>query len=162
MENQNQVQEVQEIQEQTQPKRSGFITFWLWMMVILNPVGGVINLYHSLSNFGIISSIDEMYRNYYWGTPLGIYDACSELLLNCLSFVVMGCAIMMLKWKKSGLWLYIGCMALAVLLNGSRMCIWGANEMAYYIIAGYIMSPAIMALILSIKKNGVSCWSQMK
>ena len=130
------------------PKRNLFVTFWLWLCIIFN---------------GIMISIDIHDGFYYF------YESVSAVL------TIVG-YIMLLKWRKWGFYLVCLVWILQYILSISDL------DLVYYMVhtvhwtftnristtsdLGYLGTLlnnfGILLGILQIKKNGVSCWSQLR
>ncbi len=74
-------------------QRHGFITFWLWFMIVINIIVGITNF---ASGMGMIT-----------------------ILAGGLSIVNVINAILLLNWKKVGFWLFIVTAICACVLNFS-------------------------------------------
>ena len=127
-----------------QVKRHGFITFWLWLMIIANGVLGVLAL------IGLLS---------------GGADG-AELVTGCVSAVLllanMFAAIQLLRCKRIGFWIFVAVAAINVvmaIIGGAES---GAWPDAIRTMAGSILGPVILYAILGIKKEDVPYWTQLQ
>ena len=130
------------------PKRNLFVTFWLWLCIIFN---------------GIMISIDIHDGFYYF------YESVSAVL------TIVG-YIMLLKWRKWGF--YLVCLAWTLQYFFVRFhdyCMYYpdltisdffirsiCNGSVLGYIGFFLINFGILLGILQIKKNGVSCWSQLR
>lgn len=73
-------------------ERHGFITFWLWFMIIVNLAAGI-------ANFAMSD-----------GQAHGI-------VIGCLGLVNMASAVCLLNWKKIGFWIFVGVATCSCILN---------------------------------------------
>ena len=139
-------------------QRHGFVTFWLWLMIIANVCATFAYFSEATSSRGDNNTI-LMYTS----------AVCSVIC-------VLG-ATLLLKWKKWGFWLIVVNAAAHVFAT-----IYLCNEMAhsyiYYssnyryheyptvpqemLIFSTAFSLLILFAILHIKKDGKSCWSLLK
>ncbi|MBQ7819474.1 MAG: hypothetical protein IJ341_07240 [Bacteroidales bacterium] len=157
-------------------ERAGFITFWLWFGIIANIISAPINIYKlfNISNLGylgmnlIINDVDISPFNNSIHIPqymlIGTTILCTILLIKAYT--------LLLNWEKKGFFIF----TISVLINiiMSFIC-YSMIQNAYlsiglsmdYSTAKYVtmigscISIVILWAILQIKKNGVSCWSQL-
>lgn len=133
-------------------ERNGFVTFWLWLGIISN----VAVLLFSLNDGDFLSN--------------GIFTA--GLILS-VGIAIVGLA-MLLNWRKMGFWLVvIGnliSVATVIYLQFEVSELYrsigmeGGIDTASLIktIGQSIVSLGILYGVLQIKKNGISCWSQLE
>ena len=119
------------MEPQAPQQRHGFVTFWLWFMVIANLITAIMSLI--------------MYEYGWYMIVSGI-----------LGFVNVAAAILLLNRKQLGFWLFVA----VALLNICLPLIIG-NISAMTLI-GAILGPIILCLILQLKKDGKSYWSQLQ
>ena len=127
-------------------QRNGFVTFWLWLILIAN----------------VISAIRCAFV-YYDQSAWMPSDIQTILLVSggASLFVAIG-AIVLLNWKKAGFWMIV----LASLLSDGLLLWLESNYRIAFdselMIISSIVGLLILFLVLRIKKNGLSCWSQLK
>lgn len=118
--------------------RHGFVTFWLWLGIIMNVVLALIMV-------SVFTSDNTI--------PLG------SLLLVILTPVmdIVG-SVLLLNWKKFGFWLRVisSVYFIVVILFSFK----SFSESLDYIIMA-VISPIILLAILQIQKDGISCWKQL-
>ena len=131
-------------QEAPKPERHGFITFWLWLIAILNGVAGLVLLAGAAES--------------------GYYDSMVRVMIiftGVLSLLHATGAGLLLAWKKAGFYLII-CVAVLSLffsiLTGVMYEAWGET---FRSIISSVVSPIILWFILNIKKNDVPYWELM-
>lgn len=126
-------------------KRNGFVTFWLI-------TGIIINLMYSIFSFCTISSSFSFGMNV-------------TAIVSGICMIV--CYALLLGWLKIGYWIMIGVATISavcnVWFNLSRPAL---SHMSYLpSIIALISAPVgliVLWAILQIRKNGVSCWKQLK
>lgn len=157
-------------------QRNGFVTFWLWFGIICSVFSGIfgsiaMSSYSNLGYYGI-QLISE---------GIDISHAASKLENASITLVITTivsaiCLItgytLLLKWRKAGFWIII---VSAIVLSCINLYAFGQISEAYSEIglyfdstvttitwvAGSFISWIILWAILQIKKNGISCWSQL-
>lgn len=126
------------IREFIMKTRHGFVTFWLWLGIIMNVVLALIMV-------SVFTSDNTI--------PLG------SLLLVILTPVmdIVG-SVLLLNWKKFGFWLRVisSVYFIVVILFSFK----SFSESLDYIIMA-VISPIILLAILQIQKDGISCWKQL-
>lgn len=165
-------------------QRNGFVTFWLWLGIICSIRLGIIcsinsgifganaiSSYRNLGSYGmdlIIAGVD-------YSHAANMLENASNILVITSIVSAICCIIgynMLLKWKKAGFWLLI---AASIVLSCFNLYAMGMISDAYSEIGLYldhttititqmicpIISCIILWAILQIKKNGISCWSQL-
>ena len=142
--------------------RNGFITFWLWFMIIANLFSAIL----LIRNF--VASFDFLFGDFKILTIISVISG----VFGSLCYIIS--AAKLLNWKKSGFRLM---MVVAIILMGVNTAVFflldkaasdagiggvsfGPNTL--YTIAGGILSLIVLRAILGIKKDGVSCWSQLE
>ena len=160
----------------TERQRNGFVTFWLWFCIVcsvISGISGVMSFQFIISNLGHLkyqlspASIDTSLVTQIWNY-LDIMICTTVVSAICC---IIG-YIMLLKWKKAGFWLLIivsiviSCINLYVMDFLSEAC----AEIGSFSFPSYTTTMQVVAsvigwivlwAILQIKKNGVSCWSQL-
>lgn len=148
--------------ENQEKKRHGFVTFWLWLMIIGNVISGLFNIIeHDMATW-IYASEAKQQEFFYVNYATGDYFRYAMLFLGCIAFLNVVGAILLLKWKKYGFWFFV---ASAIVTLGI-MCTyasWGGMTAAVVqSMLGAIVGPVFLCLILQLKKEGKSCWSQLE
>jgi hypothetical protein len=119
-------------------KRHGFVTFWLVLGVIFGPI------------LGIMCFISPQF--FAQSYPNATYS--SIMIMGLITMVGTIANILILCWKKIGLWLLFAVYGVSFLISISM----GVN-------IGYILSSlvgiAIVYGILHIRKNGKTTWEQL-
>lgn len=158
-------------------KRHGFVTFWLWLEIVINIIAVPYSLmsYQSLKNLGlygmqlISAGIDI---NPFVDT-IGIY------VLIMQATALMGATLLiigyrkLLNWQKSGFWLNASTAVVSCIINIIMMHFIGqeylklglllfASRQLVMVAIGVVISILIQWAILQIRKDGVSCWNQLK
>ena len=134
----NKVMETNVLNEQTK-QRPGFVTFWLWLGIIMNVVLALIMVSVFTTN-----------------NTLPILSLILALLIPVMDIVG---SILLLNWKKFGFWLKVisGVIFIAIILFSYKSF---SESLDYIIIA--VISPIILLAILQIQKDGISCWKQLE
>ena len=119
-------------------QRHGFVSFWLWLLMIANAVFAIIMVK--------VTPISNM-----------IISLFLALLLPLLN--ITG-SILLLNWKKFGFWLILGAPFYYFLIeiSGSVSTIDALTNLGLNL----ILFPLVLFAILQIKKNDESCWKQLK
>lgn len=158
-------------------ERAGFITFWLWFGIVVNLISVPFTILqlNSVSNLGylgielITQGVDVTPFVNSIHTPQ--YMLIGVTILSVILYII-GYALL-LKWKKMGFFIIV----IAALINVivTLICypmireaylsiglIVDYSMVKYTTLIGSCSSIFILWMILRIKKNGVSCWSQLK
>lgn len=122
---------------QEKRQRHVVVTVWLWLIIVAGLLSAILNVIYG------------------W-TYLCIVSACMALV-NAIS------AIIILRWKKNGYWLFVA----SSIIVFCTMCSYALMLQAMPVVVlrsilGAIVAPAILYAILCIKKNGVSCWKLLE
>jgi len=124
-------------------KRHGFTSFWLIFGMILNIIGCVFFLL-----LGIVVMVSPEVKQEL--TNISRLDILYVFLYVIIGFIYIISYILLLRWKKIGFWIYIGCTVFIILLNmqnGVRITL-----------LPYLINIAILWGVLHIRKNGYSTW----
>ena len=129
---------------ENRPKeRHGFVTFWL--------VFGI-----CFGIYGLIDSFSGSTNSFY--NVLKLFNLMSDIqrtFLTIQSIVYIVSYFLLLNWKKIGFWLIVGTDALsAFILSGS-----GGGILLWLVFLA--IKDVFLFGILSIRKNGISCWEQL-
>lgn len=117
--------------------RNGFVTFWLWLGIIVNSLLTIFWFSFLFSSVGLWDATPE---------PMS-----SRVITFICSFLLTAGYIMLLLWLKSGFYLLVGV---------------GVVESICFILSGMtikvvlaVLSPLlVLYLILQCSKNGKTCW----
>lgn len=163
---------------ETTQKRHGFITFWLWLGIIVNIISTPIGLI-SLNNIKNLGSYGMQMAA--WGVnldeltgSLGTYILIWEVILVISAILAIIGFIKLLNWKKFGFWLN-ACVSVVSGATGLIMAHLVSQEYAklgmildstYFSAPMTIFNIAVGILVLwavlQIRKNGVSYWKQLE
>lgn len=155
-------------------QRNGFVTFWLWLGIIGSLISGVVNFISisSISLGGYESALIEAG----YGSAVSAFDeGCKIILFSA----IVGCVctvigyFMILGWHKAGFWLLIvasivlSCINLYAIghISGAMNELgvsYDISTMVLSMVAGSFIGWIVLWAILQIKKNGKSCWSQLR
>lgn len=166
-------------------ERHGFVTFWLWLMILGNDLGVV---YGVLSSQHIYESIRETSRVISenpeaYNIESGVLDSFNEsanlhadILLICTLLSAV-CSIVfvifIMKWKKVGFWFWSGTVLVFGTINVILTNLFVKDfaslnlsmDLGIYFLIMLIMIPIVILVlwaILQIKKNGISCWKLLE
>ena len=142
-------------------KRHGFVRFWLWLMLIGNLFSGIYSIYNHNVAIWAYASLDMAQQFFYFNREIAHFYSYAMIALGCIGIVNTVSAIMLLNWKKIGFWMFLVMAVLNFCLMISFGCIGGWTTAIFQSIGGAILGPIILYLILLIRKNGISCWSQL-
>lgn len=117
--------------------RNGFVTFWLWLGIIVN---SLITIFW----FGFLFS------------SVGLWDATPEpmssrIITFICSILLTAGYIMLLLWLKSGFYLLVGVgvvESICLILSG----------MTIEVVLSVLLPLLVLYLILQSSKNGKTCW----
>jgi hypothetical protein len=126
-------------------KRHGFITFWLWLMIICGAITGI---YYFAKAETIAFQL--VYR-----TGKG-FDMCLIYLIGGLALINALFAVALLQWKKWGFWTICISAVIALIINTAI----GLNPVMS--IVGGMSGILILWVILQIKKDGIKCWNNLE
>lgn len=115
-------------------QRHGFVTFWLWFSIVVNVGMSIYGLY--LASINIIM-----------------------LLTAFLGIVNIVAAVLLLKWRKIGFYIFMGSAVLSIISNS---IILGGGINIFISFISPIVSVLIWWAILQIRKNGVSAWKLLE
>ena len=117
-------------------ERNGFVTFWLWMILVANMIGAVIAFFPKTM----------------WGSNYPDQYVAFSVASGVFGLVTVFGAQLLLSWKKIGF----------VVILVSSIC----NGLIALFTSGSfpvgIIGLVILWMILQLKKNGKSCWEQLK
>ena len=120
-------------------KRHGFVTFWLWFMIVGNIILAIPYISDMIKYKDILEGVNVIFN-----------------IINIIAIMLI------MKWRKIGFFIF--------LLLCIRTLIFIIMHQSYFISSGALMlsvasciiSPLTLFIILQIRKNGVSCWDQLK
>ena len=157
-------------------QRNGFVTFWLWLGIVCSILSGIfvsiaMNSYGNLGNYGIqlvMAGIDFSHAS------SQLENASIMLVITNILAAICNLIgyIMLLKWKKAGFWLIIveSLVVSSIIIYAMGLISEAYSEIGLYLdsavttitqVVGTCISWIILWAILQIKKNGISCWSQL-
>lgn len=117
-------------------QRHGCVTFWLWLVIIVN---GGISVFYAITMFDAYMSL----------MSLGFG------LLSILGVVNVLGSILLMRWNKLGFYLFLVNTVLAIILNIAIL------KMEYNVIISSMFAVIVWWGILHIKQNGISAWEHM-
>lgn len=142
-------------------RRNGFVTFWLWLMIVAN-AGSVIMQLISANYATWQYATSEKATQFFYGQPAIIYYYIgAAYFIAILSLVNVAGAIFLLKWKKLGYWLFVGSAAACFTIMVSFAIIGGITIPVGSSMFGAVSGPVALWAIMQIRKNGISCWRQL-
>ena len=152
-------------------ERHGFITFWLWLGIVLNIIGiigciiAAAELGKYSNNIANIEYIKSLVKD---SGPDVNLTAIYNMIMAQMIISIFLCAgnllanYLMLKWKKKGFYLRILTALIGVIMS---FIVCGISQQFGRAILGLIctiIGIAILYAILNIRKNGKSCYGQMQ
>ena len=143
-------------------ERHGFVTFWLWFMIIGNIAGAIMQVMSA--NYAVWAYATQENAELFFYVKHGMvgYYTCASYFMIVLSLINLAGAILLLKWKKIGYWLFVGSAATCLAIMISFAIFGGVTPAVGSSMAGAILGPVVLWAILQIKKNGVSCWKLLE
>lgn len=143
-------------------ERHGFVTFWLWLIVIGNVVGVIMQA--MAANYAILAYATDENAKIFFYFRHGIVDyyIYASYFMIVLSLVNIAGAIVLLKWEKLGYWLFVGSAATCLAIMVSFGILGGFTTAVVSSMIGAVIGPVVLWAILQIKKNGVSCWKLLE
>ena len=170
------IETVETIVNEQPRKRNWFVTTYLWLSIIGNVFSMIINistyrtLLRSLEEWKYLESDGSF--NYQMAREVLVNDGFISLIVALLEGVLLILFyVLILRWKKVGFWcaiiaIWVANIANLILTNMIEQTMIGLgypneqNEYKYLIIAAVF--SVILWAVLQIKKNGVSCWKNLK
>jgi hypothetical protein len=126
--------------ENQEKKRHGCVTAWLILMIVANSIFALVYFFAQ----GMMT--DAMPH-----IPTYIF-----LVLGFLTLCNVGCAILLLQWKRLGFWGFIATAAVAFVINIT----YNIGGVGTHISA--LVGIAILYGILQIRERNVSAWDNME
>ncbi|MDR2971637.1 MAG: protein kinase [Bacteroidales bacterium] len=120
------------------PKRNWFVSFWLWLLIVVNGI-----LVHWFAIGSVIADLS-----------LEVFIFCA--LASNLFLISLFSAIGLLKRIKLGFWIY--CFSTFSLLLLSNLLEFNTS---LFIMLGALFAIGVLFAILQIKKNGISAWKTL-
>lgn len=121
-------------------ERAGFVSFYLWMALILNALMGLAYFATIFTKKGMWSAYDPM-----WTRAYGFVS----------SMILFYGYHLLLRWHRNGFFVLVLMAGVSVIIN---LCNGGG-------VSVFSFSPffgiAILYAVLQIRKNGKSCWDQL-
>lgn len=156
-------------------QRHGFVTFWLWLGIIVNVISIplTIILYQRMSNLGYLGmqliaagiDIDPFSK------AIGSHVLIMQIVAAIAGIALIVGYSLILKWKKSGFWLAVVVAVIVAVVNVIMFNLIKNDYLSIGLLLDFnpivqlIATPIsliILWAVLQIKKNGVSCWKQLK
>ena len=142
-------------------QRHGFVTFWLWLMLLSNLAVAIYMIAERDLAIWIYATEEKAHLMFY-GIINGVDLFCNSMIvLAGLGVVNFIAAILLLKWKKAGFWVCIAASAINLIVMIILASIGGLSSAVISSIIGAIAGPLVLYGILQLKKNDVSCWKQL-
>lgn len=116
-------------------ERNGFITFWLWLVLVGN----------------IISSIIDFFPKTMWGRNYPDDLVVYSVILGCFGVINIIGVVLLLSWKKIGFTIFAVSTTIGSILSSLVMST----------IPFGVVGIVVLWFILTIKKNGISYWEAM-
>lgn len=117
-------------------ERHGFITFWLWLLVVSNILGAVVAFFPKVM----------------WGTNYPNEYVMLSVFTGILYLINVIGVCLLLAWKKLGFTIIVISSTIAALTLLTRM---GSVPVG-------LIGIVVLWFVLKIKKHGVSYWDAMK
>ena len=149
------------MENQEQKQRHGFISFWLWLMIIANIISGIYSICNHNIAIWAYASAEMAQQFFYVNHSVADFYSYALIGMGCLALVNAASAILLLKWNKIGFWMIVATSAVNLCIMIAFGCKGGWTGAVLQSMAGAVLGPVILYLILHIKKEGVSCWSQL-
>lgn len=143
-------------------ERHGFVTFWLWLMIISNIIGAIMQAMSANYAIWAYATYDNAQLFFYVEHGVVDYYICAAWIMVVLSLVNVAGAIMLLKWKKMGYWFIVGSAVACLAIMISFGVLGGFSASVVYSIVGAVIGPIALWAILQISKNGLRCWYLLK
>lgn len=160
--------------EQTK-RRHGFVTFWLWLGIIVNiiTIFTAIIAYQNFTNLGYVGM--DLIAS---GVDINPFcDAINhhvfimQIIAGASGVCLIAGYVLLLKWKKAGFWLLA---ITSVIVAGLNVLMMNFVKQDYALlglninwspITQLIVTPISVLIlwgILQIKKDGISCWKLLQ
>lgn len=120
-------------------ERNGFVTFYLWLGLVVNSLMAAAYFVTLFTSKGLWTAYDPMWERIY-----GVI--CSAIM--CIGYYNL------LKWKRMGFVILAGIAVVVMIIN---MGTTGFSLATFQ----PILSLAILYAVLQIRKNGVFCWESL-
>ena len=137
----------------TEKQRHGFVSFWLYLLCAVNVI--------MLVRYLWISDIVSMLFSFSWISHMLYFGVQMSVVVEYILTVIGAC--LLIYWKKAGFWLCCAADVLGIVPN-----IFYYHWNAYSSLVSFlvdeivpVLSALILWVILQIKKDGISCWSQL-
>lgn len=142
-------------------QRHGFVSFWLWLMIIADVGGIVLQAANAPYAKWLYATKEKADLFVYVEHSMGNYYTYAAYFMIALSLVNATGAIMLLNWRKIGYWMLVGSAATLSAIMISFGIIGGFTAPVITSMFGAVVGPIILWAILQIKRNGISCWKQL-
>lgn len=168
-------EDAEEMLEYQIKERNGFVTFWLWFAIVGCVINGFMTYLStsSLGNLGL-AGMDLIVNGTDVKTiaaSLSNYTLMLTIAGIVASLLMIWGYVKLLNWHKSGFWMilataliiapmnYILVQKIIGIYNGLGFYLTGITPWQQAVVS--IVSIAILWGILQLRKDGVSCWSQL-
>lgn len=143
-------------------QRHGFVTFWLVFMIIANIAGAIMQILSA--NYAIWKYATDEKAQLFFYVDHGMVDyyTYAVYFMVVLSVINIAGAILLLKWKMVGYWLFVGSASACLAIMISFAVFGGVTTTVLSSMLGAVLGPVVLWAILQIKKDGVSCWKQLE
>ena len=143
-------------------ERHGLVTFWLWLMIIANAVGIIMQAMSANYAIWAYATPENAKLFFYVKHGMVSYYTFAAYFMIVLSMVNIASASLLLKWKKFGYWMFVGSAAACFAIMISFGVLGGVTISVVGSMVGAFIGPTILWAILQIKKNGARCWKQLE
>lgn len=149
---------------ETVKNRKGFVTFWLWLIIIANAAATIFKFVDGTWAFPHIAYATAEKADLFFFVQHNIlqYYHYGVTIVVCCGIANALCGIMLLKWLKLGFWGFIISNTLILITMLVFANLGGATSSVILSMIGSVVAPIILYAVLQIPKDGVSSWSQLK
>lgn len=143
-------------------KRHGFVTLWLWLMLLSYLALAIFMIAeHDMAIW--IYATEEKAQLFFYGLINGVDFYCNSMIVIGGLCIVGGAGIiMLLKWKKAGYWTIIGTSVINTLIMLLFAVKGGVSEAVVWSIIGAIVIPLVLYGVLQLRMEDKSCWGQLE
>lgn len=144
--------------------RNGFVTFWLWLIVIANAAATIFKFMDGTWAFPHIAYATSEKADLFFFMQHNIlqYYHYGVTIVVCCGIANALCGIMLLKWLKIGFGAFIISNALILITMLVFANLGDVTSSVILSMIGSVIAPIILYAVLQIQKDGVSSWSQLK
>lgn len=143
-------------------QRHGLATLWLWLMLLSNLAVAVFMIAeHDMAIW--IYATEEKANLLFYGLISGVDLYCNAMIaIGVLSIASVVGSIMLLKWKKAGLWTIVGASAINLIIMLIFAVKGGVSSAVICSILADIAIPFITYGVLQMHVNNISAWSHLE